>query len=265
MPVAEQTICLARAVYRSSLRLLPRGFYLEYAEQMALDFDDLLRDSASQRGFALLAMTSLRGLADVLLAAVRERLPGRHGALELSHVTPRANAAIAAAASCQDNSGALSADARLLIGLSSESNGLAGVVLREFGVNPARLSEACSTWASDNDSTAAVVPRGIDPAAAFRRQLTTAANWARTFGHDFIGTEHLALSILGHTDGDVARLTERLGVNPVLLREELLERTRQMIVVRPRRLPLLLKAITAILLFAVVAWLIVAVLLSAGA
>ena len=42
MSILHKSVRLARVLYRQSLRLLPRRFYAEYAEQMALDFDDQL-------------------------------------------------------------------------------------------------------------------------------------------------------------------------------------------------------------------------------
>ncbi len=82
----QKSVCLARVLYRQSLRLLPRPFYAEYAEQMSLDFDDLLRDAAHEGGPLLVTKTFGRAVADVLLSAVREQLcrtpleAGRDGA-----------------------------------------------------------------------------------------------------------------------------------------------------------------------------------------
>ena len=61
---------------------------------------------------------------------------------------------------------------------------------------------------------------------ALVRQLANAAECARTFGHDYVGTEHLALSLLAETDGDAGRLVERLGVDAKSLRDTLAKRTR---------------------------------------
>jgi hypothetical protein len=73
MPISHKSVWLARALYRQSLRLLPRRFYAEYAEQMALDFDDLLQDSAHQGGAFQVTKSLVRAVGDVLLSAVRER------------------------------------------------------------------------------------------------------------------------------------------------------------------------------------------------
>src|SRR5262245_51542801 len=73
MPILHKSAWLARVLYRQSLRLLPWRFYAEYAEQMALDFDDLLQDTAHQRSPLLVAKTMVRAVGDVFLSAVRER------------------------------------------------------------------------------------------------------------------------------------------------------------------------------------------------
>src|SRR5687768_16073385 len=136
MSISHKSVRFARALYRHSLRLLPRRFYAEYAEQMALDFDDLLQDAARQGSPFPVAMTMVRAVGDVILSAVRERFALLRGELD---VTPRVNAAIAIASAREYQSCGVSADGRLLIGLAAEQHGLAGVVLRELGIHADRL------------------------------------------------------------------------------------------------------------------------------
>ena len=226
MSILHKSAWLARVLYRQSLRLLPRRFYAEYAEQMALDFDDLLQDTAHQGSPFLVAKTMVRAVGDVFLSAVRERFAMLH--LELD-ITPRVNAAIAIAASHEYQSCGVSADGRLLIGLATEQHGFAGVVLRELGIHADRLRASFGEPESSTEHNATVdEPDDVGASVSFVRQLTNAAECARTFGHDFIGTEHLALSLLAETNGDAARLIERLGVDPNSLRDVLAERTRKL-------------------------------------
>ena len=86
MSILHKSVCLARVVYRQSLRLLPRRFYAEYAEQMALDFDDLLQDAARQASLFPVATSVVRAVGDVFLSAVRERFAMLHG--EMDAATP---------------------------------------------------------------------------------------------------------------------------------------------------------------------------------
>jgi Clp amino terminal domain, pathogenicity island component len=240
MSISHKSVWLARGLYRQSLRLLPWRFYAEYAEQMALDFDDLLQDSARQGSPFLVAKTIVRAVADVFLSAVRERFALLHGELD---ITPRVNTAIAIASSYEYQSCGVSADGRLLIGLATEPHGLAGVVLRELGVHADRLRASVEVPKSSIEHNATVdEPDDIGTSVSYVRQLTNAAECARTFGHAFVGTEHLALSLLAETNGDAARLIERLGVDPNSLRDLLAERTRKLELARPRRLSGLSKA-----------------------
>jgi hypothetical protein len=226
MSVSHKSVWLARALYRQSLRLLPRRFYAEYAEQMALDFDDLLQHTAHRGNSFLVAKTIVRAVADVFRSAVRERFAMLHGELE---ITPRVNTAIAIASSHEYQSCGVSADGRLLIGLATEQHGLAGVVLRELGVHADRLRASFGEPENSTEHNAtADEPDDVGASAPFVHQLTNAAECARTFGHNYIGTEHLALSILADANGDAARLIERLGVDPNSLRDVLAERTRKL-------------------------------------
>jgi hypothetical protein len=226
MSIHHKSVCLARVLYRQCLRLLPRRFYAEYAEQMALDFDDLLQEAAQQGGPFLVAQTMVRAVGDVFLSAVREHFAMLRGELD---ITPRVNAAILIASSDEYQSCGVSADGRLLIGLATEHHGLAGLVLRELGIHANRLRAALGKPENSTELNASVdEPNDVGASASFIRQLTNAAECARTFGHGFIGTEHLALSLLAETNGDAARLIESLGVDPNALRDVLAERTKKL-------------------------------------
>jgi hypothetical protein len=229
MSISHKSVWLARALYRQSLRLLPWRFYAEYAEQMALDFDDLLQDTARQGRAFQVAKTMLRAFGDVFRSAVREHFAMLHGESDAAPITPRANAAIAIASSHEYQRCGVSADGRLLIGLATEPHGLAGIVLRELGIHADRLRASFGEPESSTEHNAtADEPGDVKTPISFIRQLTKAAEYARTFGHDFIGTEHVALSLLAETNGDAAQLIERLGVDPNSLREVLAERTRNL-------------------------------------
>jgi hypothetical protein len=250
MSILHKSACLARVLYRQSLHLLPRRFYAEYAEQMALDFDDLLQDTAHQGSPFLVAKTMVCAVGDVFLSAVRERFAMLRGEPAAATITPRVKKAVAIARSHEYQSCGVSAAGRLLIGLATEEHGLAGVVLRELGIHADRLRSAFGEPQSTTEHNAAAdEPDDVGESVSFVRQLTNAAECARTFGHDFIGTEHLALSLLAETNGDAARLIERLGVDPNLLREVLAERTRKLKLARPRRFSILATGMAMLLLF----------------
>src|SRR5688500_1893762 len=105
-----------------------------------------------------------------------------------------------------------------------------GIVLRELGIHADRLRASFGEPESSTEHNATVdEPDDVGASVSFVRQLTNAAECARTFGHDFIGTEHLALSLLAETNGDAARLIERLGVDPNSLCNVLAERTKKLL------------------------------------
>jgi hypothetical protein len=250
MSILQKSAWLARVLYRQSLRLLPRRFHAEYAEQMVLDFDDLLQDAVHQGSSLIVAKTMVRAVGDVFLSAVRERYAMLCGELDASTITPRVNAAVAIASSQEYQSRGVSADGRLLIGLATEPHGLAGVVLRERGIHADRLWASFPEPERSTEHNATVNdPDDVGASVSFVRQLTNAAECARAFGHNFIGTEHLALSLLAESNGDAARLIERLGVDPKSLRDALAERTRKIKLARPRRFSILAKGIAMLLLF----------------
>jgi hypothetical protein len=262
MSIFHKSVWLARFLYRQSLRLLPRRFHAEYAEQMALDFDDLLQDAAYRGSPFLVAKTMVRAIADVFLSAVRERLAMLHDELDRATITPRVSAAIAIASSHEYRSCGVSADGRLLIGLATEQHGLAGIVLRELGINAHRLRASFEEPEGSTKHNATVDEADeVAASVSYVRQLANAAECARTFGHDFVGTEHLALSLLAEANGDAARLIERLGVDPTLLRDVLAERTRNLELARPRGFSNLTKGMAMLLLF-VAAALVAAAMLS---
>src|SRR5215203_2505082 len=153
MSILHKSTRLARILYRKSLRLLPRRFYAEYAEQMALDFDDLLQDTAQQGSPFLVTKTLVREFGDLFLSAARECFAMLHGELD---ITPRVNAAIAIASSHEYQSCGVSADGRLLLGLATEQHGLAGMVLREFGIHADRLRASFEEPESSSECNATV-------------------------------------------------------------------------------------------------------------
>lgn len=109
-------------------------------------------------------------------------------------------------------------------------------MLREFGVHPDRLRATFKEPESPTGHNAT----GNEPddawaSVSFDRQLKNAAECARTFGHNFTGTEHLALSLLAETNGDAALLIEHLGVDPNSVRDVLAERTRELTLAGRRR------------------------------
>jgi len=56
-----------------------------------------------------------------------------------------------------------------------------------------------------------------------RRVVVQAQEEARTLGHDYIGTEHILLGLLGEPEGLAARALSSLGISPDAAREQIVE------------------------------------------
>ncbi len=243
---------LTGIVYRCSLRLLPRRFYAEYADQMAFDFDDLLHDACLRAGRFRIVAVTLRAFADLFLSAIREWLATTRGAAEVGLVTPAARRALDIAGSEAGQFG-LDADiARLFIGLSSEQYGVAGAVLRESGMIPDRLRASLLEARGLGEPTAAA-SSGAGQTAVFDGYMKEAAECARSVGHGYIGTEHLALSLLAEPSGDAARILRGLGIEPDALRNRLREHVASLSPGRPYLKSLFAKGVVMLILCAAAA------------
>ncbi|ALE78153.1 Clp protease [Pseudonocardia sp. AL041005-10] len=114
--------------------------------------------------------------------------------------TPRARAVVVAA---QESARTAGNDritrAHLLLGLLSETQGLAVLLLTGLGIDTAALGgTATAALPAPADSLPALIP--FDPAAKKALELTF--RHALRLGHDYVGTEHVLLALLETEDGD---------------------------------------------------------------
>lgn len=106
----------------------------------------------------------------------------------------------------------------ILMGLYHEEGGIAGVVLRDFGIKKDRLEELVielSTPSQPVEGTAA------DLSSGSKRVLELAVDEARRMGHHFIGTEHLLLGLVRQSEGVAIDILKRLDVSPEQLRRQI--------------------------------------------
>ncbi|MBT3338903.1 MAG: ATP-dependent Clp protease ATP-binding subunit [Anaerolineae bacterium] len=105
----------------------------------------------------------------------------------------------------------------LLLGLLIEEGGVAGRVLRELGLDVERVSEIIQRVTQD-------APR-VDPTGKFnldedtQKVLEHSIDEARSFGHHYIGTEHLLLA-LTRSEGTVKFVFDKLGLTADQIRKE---------------------------------------------
>ena len=143
----------------------------------------------------------------------------------------------------------------LLLGLAGTGDGLAGQVLAEQGATPEQargvtvelLTADGLTAASAAEPVEALATIGIDvddvrrradetfghgkfvfPRPAYiseaKRAIERSVGEAQALGHDYVGTEHMLLGLLGADDAPGPRLVTALGLDPAELRRIVLAR-----------------------------------------
>ena len=104
----------------------------------------------------------------------------------------------------------------LLLGLIREEGGVAGRVLRELGLDAARVQEIVERLAGPGQY------RGgkLDLSPGTQQVLEYAVEEARRMGHHYIGTEHLLLGLVRHGEGMALDVLRKLGVTPEQIRRQ---------------------------------------------
>ena len=103
----------------------------------------------------------------------------------------------------------------LLLGLADEDGGVAGRVLRELGLEPARVREMVERVSPPGRGTEGK----IDLAPETQQVLEFAVDEARRLGHHYIGTEHILLALV-RVEGTAMDVLRRLGVTPDQIRRQ---------------------------------------------
>jgi hypothetical protein len=154
--------------------------------------------------------------------AAQQRFVSRWESAEFSRFTARARNALAAASQIAGLGGADQVDAgHLAVGLLSEPDGLAARVIHAAGLTDEQVTTALGVQA-------AAGPGDADPAALRQLRFTDAGRSALRFtlkaalslGHNYIGTEHLLLGVLG-ADGDAAQALAGLGLTAGVAQQKL--------------------------------------------
>jgi Clp amino terminal domain, pathogenicity island component len=154
--------------------------------------------------------------------AAQQRFVSRWESAEFSRFTQRSRNVLAAARQIAEAGGADLVDAtHLAAGLLSEPDGLAAKVIHAAGLTDEQVLTALAL-------EPAIRPGDADPAALRQLRFTDAGRPALRYtlkaalslGHNYIGTEHLLLGILG-ADGDAARVLAGLGLTVEVAQQKL--------------------------------------------
>lgn len=104
----------------------------------------------------------------------------------------------------------------LLLGLMREEGGVAGRVLRELGLETARVKETVQRLTGTGRHTTG----GLDLAPGTEKVLQQAVEEARRMSHHYIGTEHILLGLMRQGEGVGIDVLRRLGITPEQVRRQ---------------------------------------------
>ncbi|MBQ8860547.1 MAG: ATP-dependent Clp protease ATP-binding subunit [Ruminococcus sp.] len=99
----------------------------------------------------------------------------------------------------------------ILLGLIKENTGVAAVVMKECGLNDEVLLEHISNSVGRGNTTV-LTPDDFTPRT--KRVMQMAVINSAKMGHNYVGTEHLLISILSERDSFAVRFLNELGVTP---------------------------------------------------
>ncbi len=99
----------------------------------------------------------------------------------------------------------------ILLGLIKEDTGVAAVVMKECGLSDEVLLEHISNSVGRGNTTV-LTPDDFTPRT--KRVMQMAVINSAKMGHNYVGTEHLLISILSERDSYAVRFLNELGVTP---------------------------------------------------
>ncbi|HEC69434.1 MAG TPA: ATP-dependent Clp protease ATP-binding subunit [Candidatus Omnitrophica bacterium] len=109
----------------------------------------------------------------------------------------------------------------ILLGLVSEQEGVASVVLQNLGADLERVKEEVEKFLHPGGQTQVLGELPFTPRA--KKVLELAAEEARSMGHNYIGTEHLLLGLLREQEGIASQVLVSLGLDINKVRRVILD------------------------------------------
>jgi hypothetical protein len=140
---------------------------------------------------------------------------------DFSRFTTRARSVLAAAEDlAQSADAAVIGSDHLAAGLMAEPDGLAAKAIAALGVSDGQLRAALglpeATPAAEGDTSVARVPFGLGAVATLKGALRQAQH----LGHNYVGTEHILLSLVDEQDSTAATLAG-LGVTKPAVQQQI--------------------------------------------
>jgi ATP-dependent Clp protease ATP-binding subunit ClpC len=108
----------------------------------------------------------------------------------------------------------------ILLGLLKEEGGVAGHVLRNMGLNPALCRTECLKLVQPGPDM--VTTSKLPQTPRTKQVIENAILEARNLNHSHVGTEHLLLGLLSHSEGIAAQVLLNLGLHLKDVRAEVL-------------------------------------------
>ncbi|NLJ98637.1 MAG: ATP-dependent Clp protease ATP-binding subunit [Tissierellia bacterium] len=108
----------------------------------------------------------------------------------------------------------------LLLGLLAEAEGVAAVTLNKMGVDLNKVKNEVIKVIGEGNYDADIV--GFTPRT--KRVFELSFLEARKLGHNYVGTEHILLGLIGEGEGVAIIVLRKLGVDPEKLKENILSR-----------------------------------------
>jgi ATP-dependent Clp protease ATP-binding subunit ClpC len=100
----------------------------------------------------------------------------------------------------------------LLLGLVQEERGVAARVLRDMGVNPVQVRRLIEESSRRSGQQVRGQAAGLTPRT--KRVIERAVDEARRMDHNYIGTEHLLLGLIGEGGGLALDVLKDIGIDP---------------------------------------------------
>ena len=109
----------------------------------------------------------------------------------------------------------------MALGLIQEGSGVASDVLKNLDVDPKEIRKRVEKAVTPGATTITTGQLPFTPRG--KKVLEFALEEATTFGHNYIGTEHLLLGLIREGSGIAAKVLADIGVDPEATRKEIHE------------------------------------------